>query len=291
MIIDAHHHIWRRADLPWLLGPTQPRIFGNYDAIKRDYPIEEFLADAAPCGVTHSVYVQANWAANWFLDEARFVAQAAERTGAPHATVAFCNMFQDDARRDLDALSRIPLVRGVRHQMHHHHNPLYRFAPTADAVARPAVARNVAALADYGFVFELQVFAPQIEAALTLVEACPGTTFVLQHALMLEDLSDEGRAAWRTALGRLAAHENVVCKLSGLGTFLRANDAAHIAFVAEAALGAFGAERCLFGSNFPIEKLWTDYGALFGAIEAAVGEARHAVFCETAARVYAIPTG
>ena len=54
-IIDAHHHIWRQADLPWLLGPTQPRIFGAYDAIKRDYPIEEFLGDVAGTGVERSV--------------------------------------------------------------------------------------------------------------------------------------------------------------------------------------------------------------------------------------------
>ena len=60
-IIDSHHHIWRRADLPWLLGPTQPRIFGPYDGIKRDYPIAEFLDDIAGTGVEKSVYVQANW--------------------------------------------------------------------------------------------------------------------------------------------------------------------------------------------------------------------------------------
>ena len=56
-IVDAHHHIWRRADQPWLSGPTVPRIFGAYDAIKRDYPVEEFLADLAGTGVVKSVYV------------------------------------------------------------------------------------------------------------------------------------------------------------------------------------------------------------------------------------------
>ena len=46
-IVDAHHHIWRQADLPWLQGPMVPRIFGPYEPIRRDYPIEEFLADIA----------------------------------------------------------------------------------------------------------------------------------------------------------------------------------------------------------------------------------------------------
>jgi predicted TIM-barrel fold metal-dependent hydrolase len=64
-IVDAHHHIWRQTDLPWLLGPSQPRIFGEYDAIKRDYPIAEYLDDIAGSNVEKSVYVQANWAPNW----------------------------------------------------------------------------------------------------------------------------------------------------------------------------------------------------------------------------------
>ena len=54
-IVDAHHHIWRQTDLPWLLGPTQPRIFGPYDAIKRDYPIAEYQRDIDGTGVEASV--------------------------------------------------------------------------------------------------------------------------------------------------------------------------------------------------------------------------------------------
>src|SRR3569623_24380 len=50
--VDAHHHIWRKADLPWLIGPMQPRIFGPYEPIRRDYPILEYLADLAGSGVT-----------------------------------------------------------------------------------------------------------------------------------------------------------------------------------------------------------------------------------------------
>lgn len=292
MTIDAHHHIWRRADLPWLLGPTRPRIFGAYDAIKRDYPIAEYLADISGTGVEKSVYVQANWSPNWFADEVAWVSRVAEEAGWPHAIVGFCDMRQEDARRDLDRLAAFPLVRGVRHQMHWHVNPLYRFAAGPEIVAGEAVRRNVAALADYGFVFELQVFPGQLEPALRLVEACPQTIFVLQHAGMLQDLSEEGRAEWQDALARLAGHDTVVCKLSGLGTFIRRNDPDHIAAVAEAALAAFGAERCLWGSNFPIEKLWTDYPSLIAAHREAIAERpeaeRGAVFAATAERVYAL---
>ena len=61
--IDAHHHIWRLSDLAWLNGPTQPRIFGEYDEIKRDYSVQEFIEDVTPEGVIGSVYIQVNWPA------------------------------------------------------------------------------------------------------------------------------------------------------------------------------------------------------------------------------------
>lgn len=294
-IIDAHHHIWRRADLPWLLGPTQPRIFGPYDGIKRDYLIGEFLDDIAKSGVTKSVYVQANWAPNWFADEAAWVARVNAETGWPHAISAFCNMMQEDARRDLDKLADQPLVRGIRHQMHHHHNPLYRFAPDAEAVGSDAVIANVARLADYGFLFELQIFAGQIEAAMRLVEACPDVTFVVQHSMMPEDLSDTGREAWRAAMERLAAAPNAYSKLSGLGTFLHANDPQHIATIVTETLAIFGPERCLYGSNFPIEKLWTDYGSLIKAVKAAIADRpkkdQRLILHDVAARLYRITDG
>jgi len=290
MIVDAHHHIWRRADLPWLLGPTVPRIFGDYGSIKRDYPIGEYLHDIAGTGVTKSVYVQANWAPNWFADEAAWVSRVADEAGWPHAVSAFCDMRQKDARRDLDRLARFPLVRGIRHQMHHHENPLYRFAPAHDTVAEDAVQRNVAALSDYGFLFELQVFAHQAEPALRLVDSCPGVTFVVQHAAMPEDISEPGLRRWREALEALASRRNVNTKISGLGTFLRRNDPPLISRVVNETLAAFGAERCLFGSNFPIEKMWTSLEDLVAAYrDAAAGlpdTDRDAIFCGTATRIY-----
>ena len=67
----------------------------------------------------------------------------------------------------------------------------------------------------------------------------------------------------------LASGPTSSAKLSGLGTFLHRNDPAHIAFMVGETVALFGAERCLFGSNFPIEKLWTRYAALIAAYRAA----------------------
>jgi predicted TIM-barrel fold metal-dependent hydrolase len=127
-------------------------------------------------------------------------------------------------------------------------------------------------------------------SAAALAEACPDVTFILQHAGMLEDLSPQGRAGWRTGMAKLAQRPNVVSKLSGLGTFIHRNDTAHIAEILKDTVAIFGAERCLFGSNFPIEKLWTSYRELVGGHRAAAAslrpDQRDAIFGDTAMRVY-----
>jgi predicted TIM-barrel fold metal-dependent hydrolase len=288
-IVDAHHHIWRQADLPWLVGPMQPRIFGPYEPIRRDYSIREYLDDLAGNGVAKSVYVQTNWPPARFEDEAAWVQRTAGEAGWPHAIVAYADFGVEDVRPQLDRLTRYPLVRGVRMQLHWHENPLYRFAPRADLCADPTIRRNIARLADYGWIFELQVFAPQMTDAAALAEACPKVTFVVQHAGMLEDLSPPGRSTWRAGMVRLAACPNIVCKLSGLGTFIHRNDPAHVAGIVADALAMFGADRCLFGSNFPIEKLWTNYHDLVEAyLDAVKLNPRHrdAMLRDTAMRVY-----
>lgn len=289
-IVDAHFHIWRQADLPWLAGPMQPRIFGPYEAIRRDYPISEYLADLEGSGVEKAVYVQANWSPDRAEDEARWVEDAARATGWPHGIVGYADMTAADARPALDRLARFPRMRGVRQQLHWHENPLYRFAARPDLCLDAAVQRNVARLADYGWAFDLQVFPGQMEGAAALADAAPRTTLVLQHAGMLEDGSEAGRAVWRAGMRMLAARPNVVAKLSGFGTFLHRNDAGHVAWLVSETVGLFGAERCLFGSNFPIEKLWTGYAPLLAAHRAAAGSLsaaeQAAVFHETARRVY-----
>ena len=89
---------------------------------------------------------------------------------------------------------------------------------------------------------------------------------------------------------RLAAQPNVVAKLSAFGTFIHCNDPVHITGILRDTVGMFGADRCLFGSNFPIEKLWTSYGALLDAFLAATAglddTACATLFEQTAARVY-----
>lgn len=289
-MIDAHHHIWKQNDLPWLLGPEQPRIFGPYAAIKRDYLIDEFLADIKGTGITKSVYVQANWAPDQFADEVAWVQSVADQHGWPHGIVGYADFTVEDVRPQLERLKSFPLMRGIRQQFHWHENPLYRFASRPDLAADPTVQNNIARLADYGWSFDLQLFSGQMEDASKLARACPDVTFVLQHAGMLEDTSVLGWAAWRDGMRRLAECENVVSKLSAFGTFIHRNDAVFIKEMIIETEQIFGARRCLFGSNYPIEKLWTSYGDLFAAFQSGAAQlsnlAQKAIFHDTAQRVY-----
>jgi predicted TIM-barrel fold metal-dependent hydrolase len=276
--------------LPWLDGPMQPRIFGPYEPIRRDYPIEEYLADLAGSGVAKSVYVQANWPKDRSEDEVAYCQRAADETGFPHGIVGYADFLATDVRPQLERLIKYPNMRGLRMQLHWHENPQYRIAATADIVRDPLLQKNIAHLDDYGWTFDLQVFAGQMNGAAELAARCPKVTFILQHAGMLEDLSAAGWETWRSGMRGLAAQPNIMCKLSALGTFIHRNEPDHIAKIVSECMAIFGPTRCLFGSNFPIEKLWTQYADVVAAYRRALEpfgeEAARSVLHDTATRVY-----
>ena len=260
-IIDAHFHTWRQHDLAWLQGDMQPRIFGPYRPIMRDYTIEEYLKEAQACGVVGSIYVQANWPAYKEIDEALWVQSLAsgEGLGFPQGIVAFADLAHPDVEFVFNKLAAIPNVRGIRQQLHWHETPLYRFASRPDAMMDPNWRRGFAMLESRNLLFELQIFASQMPNGASLARAFPNTKIVLEHAGMLEDRTPEGWAAWRNGMKALASCPNVSTKLSGLGTFVRTASADLMKPVVQETIEIFGPERCLFGSNFPIEKLWTSY--------------------------------
>ena len=290
LVVDAHHHIWRQADLAWLQGPPQPRIFGAYAAIRRDYPIEEYMAEASAAGVVGSVYVQTNWPAGREEEEVAWVQSVADRHGFPHAIVGYADLAAPAVGATLDRMSKHPRLRGIRQQLHWHETPLYRFAARPDLMDDPAWRRGLGEVARRGLLFELQVFAGQLEGAARLVRDFPHVTFVLMHAGMLEDRAPEGWARWRAGMRALAAAPNVHVKLSGLGTFERACSVDLWGPVIRETVELFGPSRCMFGSNFPIEKLWTTYDevvrvSIEGLGGLSAGEQR-AVLHDTAGRVY-----
>lgn len=291
-IIDAHHHIWRVAHTPWLNGPPVPRIFGQYEALRRDYTIDEYLADCQPSHVVKSVFVQANVAAHAEVDEVAWVQSVAQRHGYPHAITAYADLAAVDLGDVLDRELASGRVRAIRQQLHWHRNPAYRFAATPDLFNDPPWRRGLAEVQDRSLSFELQVFPDQMPRALQLIRDFPGVTFILLHAGMLEDRSATGWQYWREQMQTLAACPNLVVKLSGLGTFVRACSEVAWRPVIEQTIDMFGPSRCMFGSNFPIEKLWTDYATVTTVFRRCLShlaaDERRAVLQHTAERIYAL---
>lgn len=289
-IIDAHHHIWQMKNLPWLTGEPAPRIFGEYSSIRRDYPIQEYLTDIQPAGVGKTIYVQVNWIPDQEVDETRWVQSVADQFRHPNAIVSYANLAKPDVEETLVAHQESPLFRGIRQQLHWHANSQYRFASRADLMQDEQWRRGFAWLEKFGLVFELQIFPPQMADGAKLAADFPATTIVLEHAGMLEDRSESGWNSWRTGMRLLAKNPNVYTKISGLGTFLHRCDRDAMRPVILETIEIFGANRCMFGSNFPIEKIWTDYTTLFETTVSVLDELssteKAAVLGETAQRVY-----
>ena len=293
-IVDAHHHIWRLAATPWLRGPAVPRIFGAYEALRRDYPIDEFAADAARAGVVKSVFVQVNVAPGDEAEEVAWVNSVVDGQGFPHAITAFADLASPDVADVLDRQVALGRVRAVRQQIHWHENARYRFASRPDLMNDPGWRRGLSQVTRRGLLFELQVFPGQMHDAERLVADFPDTQFVLLHAGMIEDRSEAGWNLWRAGMTALVARPNVSVKLSGLGTFLRACSEEQWRPVIERTIDLFGPSRCFFGSNFPIESLWTNYGELVDVFRGCLsrfdaGEQR-AVLHDTAERLYRLGT-
>ena len=289
-IIDAHHHIWRLAKTPWLNGPPVPRIFGDYQRLRRDYLPAEFAADAARCGVEKSVYVQINVAPGDEIEEVQWVQSAADAHGYPHGVIGFADLASPGLAGTLDRHGASSNFRGIRQQLHWHANPAYRFAARPDLMNDVAWRRGLTELGERGLLFELQVFASQMEDAARLAARFPRITFVLLHAGMLEDTTPQGLSSWRSGMRRLAGAPNVMVKLSGLGTFSHQCSVTLWQPIVRETIELFGAERCIFGSNFPIESLWTTYDRIIAVMRECVahrstGEQR-AVFYDNAKRVY-----
>jgi predicted TIM-barrel fold metal-dependent hydrolase len=292
MIIDAHHHIWRKNDLPWLRDEPQPRIFGEYASIRRDYPIEEYLADIQAQSVEKSVYVQTNWTPSDGVKEVAWVQSVADRSTHLNAIVGYADLGSPEVEETLAQQRQFTRFRGIRQQLHWHTNSQYRFASRPDLMNDSGWRRGFSLLEKFGLIFELQIFAHQMSDGAALAAAFPGIKMVLEHAGMLEDRSREGWERWREGMRQLAKERNVYVKLSGLGTFERTCSKELMRPVILETVEMFGPNRCMFGSNFPIEKIWTSYAELLTAYQSVLADfswqERNEIMGNTAATVYSL---
>ena len=287
MRIDAHHHLWDlgAVSYPWLMAQGAVRFFGDPGPIQRDYLIEEFRRDAK--GFEASVHIQVGAADGW--EEALWVQSVADANPDwPMAQVVFCDLTSEDLDAQLDRYQSLSTVRGVRQ--------IVGRAPGEDAVtgtnALLVDPRFVAGLREAGrrgLSFDLQLI-PELYALMgDILAEVPGTRVALCHAGSPHDRSPKGLDQWAKDLRLLSNLGHVTCKLSGLGMFDHNWTTDAIRPIVETCLEQFGAARSMFGSNFPVDSLYSDYGTIVSAYEASIPEAmQSAVFGETAAEFYGL---
>ncbi|HET9143291.1 amidohydrolase family protein [Actinophytocola sp.] len=264
-MVDAHHHLWdpARRDYPWMSGLT---------ALQRPYTEADLRAAAGP-EVAATVLVQTVSSA---AETAEFLATATESD-----LVAGVVGWLDLTAPDL-AVPDGPLV-GVRHQVEDEPDPTW--------LLRPEVVRGLRRLARAGLVYDLLVRAPQRPAALTVARQVPDLTFVLDHAGKPGIAVGEWQP-WASWIADVAQLPNVVCKLSGLVTEADWTGwtVTGIRPYAEHVLAAFGADRVMFGSDWPVCELAGGYAAVLGltreVLAGATATERAAVLGDTARRVY-----
>ncbi|HEX7854852.1 MAG TPA: amidohydrolase family protein, partial [Sphingobium sp.] len=171
-----------------------------------------------------------------------------------------------------------------------HKNPLLTYAKRPDIMADPQFVQGFSHIQDHDLLFELQVFSSQMHDSIDFVAKFPDVRFVLSHGGMLEDLSPEGLAEWKAMIHGLAALPNVSVKLSGLGMFVHRIDPPLVDTIITECLDAFGVERCIYGSNFPIEKIWSDYDTLISTYRTSLDHlsesSQRAILHDNAVRTY-----
>jgi predicted TIM-barrel fold metal-dependent hydrolase len=285
MIVDAHHHLWDldRNLYPWLRAEPDPDAWvGDVTPIRRSYLVEEYLAEASACGVERSVHVQAEWDPRDPVGETRWLQGVADRDGFPHAIVAAARLEDPDVDQVLEEHAAFPNVRGIRQMLDRGEGP--------SLLERPQWQRGLSLLPMYGLSFDLQVNADQLDAAAGLAGRNPELQLVLNHCGMPRVRTPEALDQWRRGLRALAERPNVTVKISGSGMFDHGWTVDSIRPFVEDVLEAFGTDRCMFGSNFPVDKLYGSYAALVNAMMLLMSgletRERLAFFYDNAVRVY-----
>jgi L-fuconolactonase len=277
-MLDTHHHIWDPAvhDHSWLVD--HPRL-------RRRFDLTDFERSAEPAGVTESVLVQT---LNDIF-EGRWILESARADPMVKGVVAWVDLESAHVAEQLAELAECPgggkLV-GIRHLVHDELE--------ADYLSRSLVARGLRAVARAGLTFDLLLRPRELPAAIQCVRATDDLHFVVDH-IAKPNIAAGITEPWRELIGQLAALPNVSCKLSGLVTEAgkQWRDAPIARYVHDV-IDLFGADRLMFGSDWPVCVEVATYSEVVGLMEEIVvalglsrGE-REAIFYKTGESFYGI---
>jgi L-fuconolactonase len=279
-VVDAHVHLWDPVRTDWYPYLSRPQTEGAGDASKmfRRFDVDTYRAETAQWNVEKFVNVAAATGRH-SIDETIELDSNAHARGGPDAIIGGLPPTDTvfEAIELLDRQMTASRFRGVR-PMGAPKGPL----PDAGVLH---------ALADRNLVFELMAHTDQLQVAAAGLAGLDELIVVVEHTGWPRSNSDEELALWRTGIDALASlGDNVMCKLSGLAMPFGSMRADAFAPWLEYAIEAFGVDRCMFASNFPVDAMYgtfDDLYASFSAVTAGLdGESRGKLFAGNAERVY-----
>jgi len=292
-IVDAHHHFW---DLslgkhPWLCRePWIHMRYGDYSAIRCDYMPQDYFRDAHGFQVVKSVYVETEWDPDDPLGEVDWIKGVMQEHGYPNAVVAQAWLDAEDVAEVLAAHGASGVVRGVRHKPTVTHSPHMPSPHPRGCMSETRWRDGYALLARHGLSFDLQAVHWHMAEAACLARDFPETTIIINHTALPVDRSETGLLAWRRSLETIAAEPNVAIKISGIGMPGRRWTVAANRRPVLDTIAIFGVDRCMFASNYPVDRMAGSYQEIFGGfltITAGLPDAdRCKLFHDNAVRYY-----
>lgn len=251
MIIDAHQHFWR-LDLPFDYGWLSAE---RHAAICRNYLPEDLEPHLRRSGIEQTVLVQTQH----HLDETRWALRLAEEHAFIAGVVGWVNLAAEDCEEQLQEFTAHPRFSGIRH--------IVQDEPDEDFIVRPAVFRGLRVLERHHVPYDLLFYHQHLRHAVTVARAFPELPLVIDH-LSKPQIRQRILEPWAQQLRAAAACPNMYCKLSGMVTEADWSDwkIADLRPYVMTAIEAFGPERCMYGSDWPVCELAAEYGDVYQAL-------------------------
>ena len=272
-IYDAHHHLWDlgRCHYPWLEARGEKRFFGDPAPIQKNYLAGDLLSDAAGFQLVGSTHVQVGVAEEDAVAETRFAQQVSETNEQLcSAIVAFTDLTSESLETELEKHAQSANFRGVRQIVGRH--------PAEDAktgsgqlLTDTQFGRGLSLLSAKGLSFDLQLIEQNYDETAALFAQVPNLKFAICHFGSPWDLSADGFLRWRSAMARFAEMPAAHMKFSGFGMFKPDWSTEDVAPYIETAIELLGEDRCMAGSNFPVDKLYGGYDRIWNALLEIVG--------------------
>ena len=284
--VDAHVHFYDMGHPELFYAHWQPDedhpVLGaqTRKLAERNWLAEDFIAVSRDSNVTKAVHVQAAIGSPDPVKETEWLQEAANRTGFPHAIVAYADLRDPGVESVLERHCEFPNMKGVRDFSY------------GDYLVEPDFQRGYALMEKYGLIASIAAQWQDMEKLRDLAAAFPNIVIVIDHAGGPMERTQEYFNHWKQGMQTAAEAENIICKISGLGMGDQSWTVDSIRPYVLHCIETFGVERSLFATNWPVDSLWSDYDTIVSAYDEITrdftDDERTALFSGNTERLYRI---